>query len=108
MILYPFIRMEDRRNFNRIRQKSFLIVNGIQGFLIDLSEDGMGISISQKPTEEEIEITLILDQTEFILMGEIAWEGWNKNYPDRLDIGMKLINPSPEYVNFVKSILTES
>ena len=100
--------MMERRNFNRIRQNSFLIVNGIEGFLIDLSEDGLGISISPKPTEEEFEITLILDQTEFILTGEIAWEGWNKKYPERSDIGIKLIDPPAEYVNFVKELLADS
>ncbi len=100
--------MMERRNFNRIRQKSFLIVNGIEGFLIDLSEDGLGVSISQKPVEEEIKITLILDKTEFILTGEIAWEGWNKKYPELSDIGIKLKDPPKEYVEFVKKFLAES
>lgn len=100
--------MPERRNFNRIRQKSFVIINGIEGFLIDFSEDGLGISISQKPVEEEIKITLVLDKTEFLLTGEIAWEGWNIKYPELSDIGIKLKDPPKEYVDFVKKVFAES
>ncbi len=108
MILYPLIRMDDRRTFNRIRQESIVIINEFEGFLIDFSVDGLGISVIQMPSEKEIKIKLILDQNEFLLTGEIIWEGWNKRYSDRSDIGIKLIDPPTEYINFVKRFLPDS
>lgn len=100
--------MKDRRLFNRIRQKSIVKVNENEGFLIDFSEDGLGISVSNIPSEKEIKIKLILDKIEFLLKGEIIWEGWNKSYSELSDIGVKLIDPSKEYINFVKELLSDS
>ena len=97
----------DRRAFDRIYKNSIVIINDTEGFLIDLSEDGLGISVIQMPTEKEIKIKLILDQNEFLLSGEIIWEGWNKVHSDRTDIGIKLTDPPAEYVNFVKKLLVD-
>ena len=100
--------MRERRNFSRIFQKSIVIINETEGFLIDLSENGLGISVARKPAEQEIKIKLILDSTEFLLTGEIAWEGWNKKYSEFTDIGIKLKDPPAEYINFVKKLLSGS
>jgi len=100
--------MDERRTFNRIRQKSIVKINGTEGFLIDISEDGLGVSISQRPAEEEIKIKLILDETEFFLTGRIIWDGWNKSFSDLTDIGIKLTDPSEEYINLVKKLLADS
>jgi len=100
--------MNERRNFNRIFQKSIVIINETEGFLIDLSENGLGLSIAHKPSEQEIKIKLIMEGTEFLLTGEIIWEGWNKKYSNFSDIGIKLIDPPAEYVNFVKKLLSDS
>ncbi len=98
----------DRRNFNRLRQNSIIIINDTEGFLLDFSEEGLGISVTQMPSEREIKIKLIVDQNEFLLTGEIIWEGWNKRYSDRTDIGIKILDPPAEYVNFVKALLADS
>ena len=100
--------MKDRRNFNRIRQKSIVKINEIEGFLIDFSEDGLGIALTQIPSEKEIKIKLILDKSEFLLTGEIIWEGWNKSYSHLSDIGIKLIDPPKKYVNYVKKLFADS
>lgn len=100
--------MTEKRNFNRIFRNSIVIINETEGFLIDISEDGLGISVARKPSEQEIKIKLILESTEFLLTGEIMWEGWNKKYSELTDIGIHLIDPPAEYVNFVKKLLTDS
>ncbi len=100
--------MIERRNFNRIFQNSIVIINETEGFLIDLSENGLGISVARKPSEQKIKIKLILDSTEFLLTGEITWEGWNKKYSELTDIGIKLTDPPLEYVNFVKKLFSDS
>jgi len=100
--------MRERRSFNRIFQNSIVIINDTEGFLIDLSENGLGISVARKPSEQAINIKLILDSTEYLLTGEIIWEGWNKKYSEFTDIGIKLIDPPADYINFVKNLLSES
>lgn len=101
-------KMTERRHFNRIFKNSIVIINETEGFLIDLSEDGLGISVARKPSEHKIKIKLIMDSTEFLLTGEIIWEGWNKKYSELTDIGIKLIDPSSEYINFVKKLFSDS
>ena len=95
---------KERRNYNRILQNSIVIINDTEGFLIDLSEDGLGISVARRPSEQVIKIKLILEGEEFLLSGEIIWEGWNKKYSEFIDIGIQLMDPPEGYVNFVRDL----
>ena len=100
--------MAMNRNFDRIRQKSIVKIGEEEGFLIDFSEEGLGISVRKIPAHREITIRLKFKEKEFILNGEIIWEGWHKGSTELQDIGVQLIEPPAEYISFVQKALKGS
>jgi len=98
--------MIDRRNFDRIRQKSIVKIGDEEGFLLDFSEEGLGISVRRIPEEREITVRLKFEDKEFILNGEIIWEGWHKGSTELSDIGIQLADPPEDYIRFVKTVLS--
>ena len=74
----------------------------------DLSKKGINIkSEFVFPTYKEIDIIMTIYDKPIELKGSVRWvhENPGKEKPFFNEIGISLINPSPEYLKYVKKIL---
>lgn len=108
--------MKEKRNYQRIpvRFMAELLSNEkvYQGEIKDVSQEGLGYLItSQIDTsegfvpEQVIKISFYTPTNEKLIFDcEMMWFVWN--YPDNrnLTLGLKIINPSKEYINLIKTI----
>lgn len=97
----------EKRGQARLRKRIFASVEKKVGVTLDISENGMQISTRSLPSTRRVQIDLKVGERVFKLQGELRWSKEELSFQRGQRLGFVLINPPPDYQEFVRSVRME-
>jgi hypothetical protein len=95
----------ERRKGKRIKKRILSKVDERSGITIDLSRDGMQISLKSSPPKKNINVTLQIGEKAFNLKGEIRWVRKEIYKQASNRIGIFLKDVPPEYAKLLEQFI---
>jgi hypothetical protein len=93
----------EKRSSKRIKTRHFVRIGEIPGYLNDVSDTGMRVSIAALPKTKKVDISIQLNGQAINLIGFVKWfirRNVSNNYHQ---LGLTIKNPPTEYIDFVKN-----
>ncbi len=98
--------MEKRRDErNKVRQ--LINVADKMGVLNDVSKRGANISLAVLPKERKVDLTLRIDEKDVRLSAVIMWVKQKLTYNDKNTLGLVVIDPPEDFIQFCESVNPE-
>ncbi|UCH93251.1 MAG: hypothetical protein JSV88_23635 [Candidatus Aminicenantes bacterium] len=92
----------EKRQEKRFKTRQIAKVCGKLGVVNDVSDKGLQISTVYSPKERKIDISFEAYGQTIDLMGVIQWVKWKKRLQSLNEMGIRIKDAPPEYLDFVK------
>lgn len=106
--------MKSRRSERIYGIKNITILSDSKKYsaiVTNVSKQGICVkSENPLPTYKVVDVVLLLENKEIKITGSVRWvnEKVRKDKPNIMEIGISLLNPPDEYIEYLKEIPTEA